>query len=680
MDRAQANLEAALTLLQALANQGLRLLVLCPGSRSGPLAVAAGLLERRGLALVTAIDERSAAFFALGHSRATGLPAAVITTSGTAVANLLPAVVEADYGAIPLLLLTADRPPRLKGCGANQTVNQEDFLLASLRWQGLGDGRGLHAMAAAALEALAATAFRRCLGTDPPTLAQAMPDQAMSNQAVPNQAMPDQVTPAWAAPGAVQLNLPIDEPLHAASAALLAVARALPAHALAAVPLREVAWPADLASPGASPLGCQELAALNQGAGPQLGLDPDRPGLIVAGPWRGRPQTWPAHVTVLRQLQRRTGWPLLADALSGLRGIPDLAVVAGYDLLLASPKPEWRPEQVLRLGPVPASRRLQHWLTNFSGPQALISEADPRNLDALGTAPQRCSSGLAAWWGGLPPAWHGDCPPAAANRALAQRWQGAEQALQAWLDSQLATPLAAPGTTAGIAPETAVPRPAVAGLCEPALARQLSRLLPAGVPLVLANSSPVRDWESFAVGDGPPRPVLAFRGASGIDGTLSLACGVAQACGRAVLISGDLALLHDANGWLWRSQLTGQLTILVLDNGGGGIFEQLPIRPDPATTVPEATDPAVVMDFERLFAMPQPVDPLALAAVHGVPGRLCGGWEELERDLSWALGQPLALLRLVTDRRQDAQLRQQLRQQCQELPPKLPLKLLEELG
>jgi 2-succinyl-5-enolpyruvyl-6-hydroxy-3-cyclohexene-1-carboxylate synthase len=141
-----------------------------------------------------------------------------------------------------------------------------------------------------------------------------------------------------------------------------------------------------------------------------------------------------------------------------------------------------------------------------------------------------------------------------------------------------------------------------------------------------------------------------------------------------VLISGDLALLHDANGWLWRSQLTGQLTILVIDNGGGGIFEQLPIRPDPAEANPAGpnqaavtdpsvtTDPAVVMDFERLFAMPQPVDPVALAAVHGVPGRLCGGWEELERDLSWALQQPLALLRLVTDRRQDALLRQRLRQ------------------
>jgi 2-succinyl-5-enolpyruvyl-6-hydroxy-3-cyclohexene-1-carboxylate synthase len=130
-----------------------------------------------------------------------------------------------------------------------------------------------------------------------------------------------------------------------------------------------------------------------------------------------------------------------------------------------------------------------------------------------------------------------------------------------------------------------------------------------------------------------------------------------------VLISGDLALLHDANGWLWRSQLTGQLTILVIDNGGGGIFEQLPIRPKPAATNPAgAPDPAAVLDFERLFAMPQPVDPVALAAVHGVPGRLCGGWEELERDLNWALQQPLALLRLITNRRQDARLRQRLRQ------------------
>ena len=114
------NLRAAVALLQALQRRGLRRLVLCPGSRSGPLAVAAGLLERRapdggGLELYTAVDERSAAFLALGLGRADGLAAAVVTTSGTAVANLLPAAVEADHGAIPLLLLSADRPQRAVG-------------------------------------------------------------------------------------------------------------------------------------------------------------------------------------------------------------------------------------------------------------------------------------------------------------------------------------------------------------------------------------------------------------------------------------------------------------------------------------------------------------------------------------------------------------------------------------
>ena len=123
---AEANLRAAVLLLQVLQAQGLRRLVLCPGSRSAPLAVAAGLLAATGLELLTAVDERSAAFLAVGLGRADGRPAALVTTSGTAVANLLPAVVEADHGAVPLLLLTADRPARLKGCGANQTVNQEE--------------------------------------------------------------------------------------------------------------------------------------------------------------------------------------------------------------------------------------------------------------------------------------------------------------------------------------------------------------------------------------------------------------------------------------------------------------------------------------------------------------------------------------------------------------------------
>jgi 2-succinyl-5-enolpyruvyl-6-hydroxy-3-cyclohexene-1-carboxylate synthase len=580
-----ANGRAALELLAALARGGVRHLVVCPGSRSAPLAVAASLLEPQGLRLYTAIDERSAAFFALGLGRAEGAPAVVITTSGSAVAHLLPAAVEADHGTVPLVLLSADRPGRLKGCGANQSVNQEAFLRASCRWVGEGPAEGLACLAPEALRALAARALAHCLGEGGSPL------------------------------GPVHLNLPFEEPLHLGGEAL----RQLAAMA------RELVFPSPDAL--AAPRAAAASSPIPPGA---LPLDPDRPGLVVAGPWRGTPQGWPAHREAVRAWQRRTGWPVIADPLSGLRGDLELACLAAYDLLLETP-PQDRP-QVLRLGSLPASRRLEEWLRERVGRQWLVSEGDPRPLDPLGLVAGQSAAGLAAWLAAWPPqALQGE--PGAASLELAERWQAAEAALQGRLAEALG------------------PSPAAGGLSEPWLARQLSLLLPAGLPLLLANSSPVRDWAQFADPNAPARPVFGFRGASGIDGTLSIGCGLAEALGQAVLLCGDLALQHDVNGWLWRSQLRGRLTVLLIDNGGGGIFEQLPIRcPD--------GDP---LDFERLFAMPQAVDPLALAAACGVPGRLVERPGDLADALAWALEQPLALLRLVTDRRADAALRRRLR-------------------
>ncbi|TVS06009.1 MAG: 2-succinyl-5-enolpyruvyl-6-hydroxy-3-cyclohexene-1-carboxylic-acid synthase [Cyanobium sp. PLM2.Bin73] len=609
---AAANLRAALTLLATLVAGGVNHLVLAPGSRSGPLAAAAGLLERRRvLVLHTAIDERSAAFFALGLARASGQPAAVITTSGTAVANLLPAAVEADYGAIPLLLISADRPGRLKHCGANQTVNQERFLLASVRWLGQGDPAGLAAMEPVSLQQLACRALAAAMGGPP--------------------------GPA----GPVHLNLPFEEPLHAG-------AEVLEAEAGVSFPPAPAATPAAPASVSGEP----EAGSLEAGSLEPIGLaglDPQQPGLVVAGPWRGRPQAWPGFVAALRRWQQRSGWPVLADGLSGLRGVAGLATVAGYDLLEAPPA-HLLAGQVLRLGPLPASRRLHQLLERCGGRQLLISEGDPRRLDPLGCCPQQ-------WWGGLQ-AWVEQLPPAAlelspASRRHAAAWWRAERELQGWLDRQLDLPGAAAvgsgssgdGSGHGDLDGAGVP------WSEPALARLLARLLPAELPLVIANSSPVRDWESFTPADGPGRPIHSFRGASGIDGTLSLACGVAEAAGRAVLLSGDLALLHDSNGWLWHRQLGSRLTVLLIDNVGGGIFEQLPIGA-------RGDGP---LDFERLFAMPQAVDPLALAAAHGVPGRAPASPAALERDLAWALELPMALVLLRTDRRRDAERRRQLR-------------------
>ena len=590
------NLEASLGLLRALVAGGLGQIVLCPGSRSGPLAVAAALLEGPSLQLVTALDERSAAFFALGWGRASGQPAAVITTSGTAVANLLPAVVEADFGGIPLLLITADRPAQLKGCGANQTVNQEAFLAANVRWlaQVPADPRaaGLAGLAPEAALALASQALGACRGSaDHP-------------------------------PGPVHLNVALAEPLHADGQALLAAVGALQPALFSAL---AQAQPAGAAAAPSEPVGL-------------LGLDPDRPGVVVAGPWRGLPQHWEGHGAALRRWLERTGWVLVADGLSGLRGLEGLEQldqVAAYDLFLDCPRPSLDGAQVLRLGPVPASRRLQRWLERCAGHQVLVSEGDPRGLDPLGRVCDQVPMGLEAWVQQLPPAlWRQR--PSQESLAYTGLWSQLEAQGQQLLERELGP-----------------------GFSEPALARQLSRLLPAGVAVVLANSSPVRDWETFADPAGPPRPVVAFRGASGIDGTLSLACGVAEALGQAVLITGDLALLHDSHGWLWRQQLKGRLTVVLLNNNGGGIFEQLPIR----------IEPAHAMDFERLFAMPQAVDAIALAAAFGVPGRRPQQLADLEPDLAWALEQPLALIELITDRRLDASRRHELRRMAHAFAP-----------
>ena len=591
---AEANLRAALLLLRQLQACGLRRLVLCPGSRSAPLAVAAGLLAGPGLDLITAIDERSAAFLAIGLGRVDGRPAAVVTTSGTAVANLLPAVVEADSGAVPLLLLTADRPQRLKHRGANQTVNQQAFLVPACRRLFEADGRGLAAMPAGAVTALARAAWEACLE-------------------VPV--------------GPVHLNLPLEEPLHVAAAALAAVAQALP----------EPQQPLH-AGPAASPV---ETAPHPVSATALACLDPDQPGVVVVGPWRGTAAALYGFAEALRRWQQRTGWPVLADGLSGLRGLADLELIQGYDLLLADGHGLAPAPQLLRLGPMPASRRLQQWISSCEGPQLLITEADPRNLDGGHPATARLGSGLAAWLAAQP-AQRLPGAPAPASERLRARWRGLEAELQRQLDQEL------PGIGA----------PTVQ---EPGLARALSRALPEGLPLMLASSSPVRDWESFAAADAPHRLVHGFRGASGIDGTLSLAAGLACAAGRLVLLTGDLALLHDANGWLWREQLRARgarLCVVVVDNGGGGIFEQLPIR---------LPDPAAPLDFERLFAMPQAIDHVALAAGYGVPARRLSALDDLDAGLHWALEQPLALLELRSDRRADAGLRQRLRRRMARL-------------
>jgi len=566
--------------LQGLIELGLRRLVLCPGSRSGSLATAAGLLASSGqLQLNTAIDERSAAFLALGLATAGGSAVAVVTTSGTAVANLLPAVIEADRSCQPLLVITADRPIRLKACGANQTVNQEDFLRPACRWCGNGAPEGLHAMASPAVLELAALAWSQAHGAD------------------------------QAAAGPVHLNLPVEEPIHA--------------------PLQEhqPLLDAVLASDEASLFPLQPSTIQSNRDVPPL--DPSRPGVVIAGPWRGLAQDLSAHQQAVRSWLVCSGWPLLADPLSALP-VELPGRLHHWDLQLEqliSPEPL----QVLRLGPLPASRRLEVWLQRNAGDQVLITEGEPRYMDPLGLATQ--------WSGGLA-AWCCAQPLDQASRPLSadhSAWLRRDQALGLWLEEQLVSE---------------------GPVSEPALAFQLADLLPPGLPVMLSASSPVRDWLTWSGRSGSDRRCFSFRGASGIDGTLSLAMGLALETGPMLLVTGDLALLHDSNGWLHGQSDGPPLVVLLIDNGGGGIFQQLPI------------EQASPKRFDALFAMPQRVNPIALAAAHGVPGRSIAVIDDLPEALSWALAQQgPVLLRVCTDRHADAAFRRKLRSAAQNVEP-----------
>jgi len=580
MDQAAINLLWSLQLWQVLRGVGVAHGVICPGSRSGPLAVAATLTP--GLARHTAIDERSAAFLALGLVRGTGDPVAVLTTSGSAVAHLLPACSEADLGGLPLVLLTADRPTHLKHCGANQTAPQEGFLLACVRRM-------------VQLPLPGTTVFPRELV-----------QEALAAAHGPHRHSGVQ------APGPIHLNQAFAEPLHTSKAQLQAVQRQ---------------WRAQQADgvPGPVPIIPQPLTACSP---PPLAWD--QPGLIVAGPYRGHNLT--AYRQHVGQLVGRTGWPVLADPCSGLRGLGDLPVVSGYDLLLTTPRRLPTPNQILRLGPCSPSRRLSAWLEKVTGLQVQVCEQDQRLWDPLRRIHWRSGHGLAALVAQLGPG-----QPSAAAMALQREWQRQQQRLGQWLDHQLE---ASPVT-------------------EPWLAWAVSRWLDQQPPatVLLANSSPVRDWESFAHLRSPHR-VTCFRGVSGIDGTLSLAAGLAMASGPAqctVLVSGDLALLHDSNGWLWRRQLQAcgaNLLVVLIANGGGGIFEQLPIRNGE-------------FSMEELFTMPQSVDQTALAAAHGVPGQTLRHphqlGEALEHGSRQARRHGMALLHCPTHARRDHQQRQRLR-------------------
>jgi 2-succinyl-5-enolpyruvyl-6-hydroxy-3-cyclohexene-1-carboxylate synthase len=561
-----------------LVRGGMRAACTSPGSRSAPLVLT--LARESRLRCYSHVDERCAGFFALGLAKATGLPVAVACTSGTAAAELLPAAIEAHEARVPLLLLTADRPPELRETGAGQAIDQLKLFGHAAKW------------------------FFE-VGTH-----EASPERLRWIRTLACRAY---ATALEGRPGVVHLNFPLreplvtDEPLPHDSTARPDGAPYVRRAPLAAGRLLE----ADAAA-GADAAGDGSLRAIVSAA---------RRGVVVAGRDERHVSAWRQSLGDSGQslgeaaaaFASAVGWPLLADPLSGARR--GAAAVAHYDALLRDETftAALDPDLVLRVGDLPVSKALRAWLAGLQGIRQVALDAegawqDPASVlsDSLALEPAAALGELAA-------------AAAPADESWLARWRsGDELAAEAIL---------------GVLAED--------GLSEPAVAAELGVLLPEAATLVVASSMPVRDIETFCPIRADPPRVLCNRGANGIDGIVSSAFGAAAAAdcpvdgvnplggagpvdgvnpvggaGPVVLLIGDVALAHDLGGLLAARRLGLKLTIVLLDNEGGGIFDFLPVADAAVAREPEPFAQLADDIYTRHIATPTGLDFSAAASLY----------------------------------------------------------------
>ena len=540
-------------LVDGLCQLGADRFFLSPGARSAPLVAALS-----GLNVTTHYDERGMAFAALGWSMATGRPAVCVTTSGSAVANLLPACVEAFHSNVPLIFLTADRPPELRGSGANQTIQQP----------GLFGGFVRHAV-------------------DLPCAQDARVLSRLSD--VLSEVVAMAVGPQS---GPVHLNVPFREPLLESGGA--AVDEKIDCSKVANSSLFD--WPADF--------DFQRFASGR--------------GVVVIG---RLPVGEQDKVGAILDLAKTMGWPVIADAASGARLRPEIIRHADWILHRHDVPP---PERVLHFGGALVSKRLGKWLSACRGADCLQVRMFPERLDTWDQQPVFLRAGIQLFCETV----KSIALPKAADTWI-ESWRRADVAVAAAIEAELSQEDA---------------------LSEPAILRALADVaIGTCWPVFLGNSMPIRDFDSsVAAFSKNVVHVFANRGASGIDGNIATVAGLALGCASPLLaVMGDLAALHDLNSLPLLQGLP--VTLVIINNGGGGIFRFLPIDVE-----------------ERLLETPHAWEFRGAAQQFGMEYHQVASLSELRTFLAERHSAPL-ILECHTDRTENHALHLRMTEACRDI-------------
>lgn len=575
---------------------GVRNVVICPGSRSTPLAMTAYEIAKRDpkrLRILVDVDERGAAFAALGMGKSTGVPAVVICTSGSAVANFFPAVVEAEASGVPLLVLTGDRPPQLQGLGAPQTCDQLHLFgshVRTFRQMPLptDDPALLSFARQAALEAVIA----------------ARPVRGLKASSVP--------VGAVSTGGPVHVNFPFDEPLKPEFNEELFDTDS--ENKTAFLRLKKLIAP-EIDEPIAATVTAPSSKAI------EAIFNTLRKKRIVIVAGEGSVFTEHEAKSVL-DFADYASIPVLADPLSGLRGRGYDAVIEGYDALLATDlnREALQPDAVIRFGRYPVSKRLTTWLEALRDQGVLTITVDAyetKDFNATTDLFVPCTAAsftraVMTDWLNVSKSILGVAPH---QRNYYTKWEQANEALNALYNDVEHIPYA--------------------NEFEGAYVHALLSLLPADSCLFVGNSMSIRAVDTFCrLGSGTIQ-ILGNRGLNGIDGTLSTMFGVAwaQPSRPVTLLLGDLALIHDVNAFALQRELFSlglpapSIVVVLLNNNGGAIFDMLPQSSD---------DPY----FERLFMTPQDVDFKSIAEAFSVPYQQVSTVDDFRQAYAAMVGKP----------------------------------------